>query len=677
MPTTPTDYRALALALLAPPASASAWDWCAAHLHLRGGRWDPRRAGLMRHWYDIATARISGVPLRHDPWAHRTEELYLVLIAQLAKTTYMQSVLAWAIANHPREMAWYGTRGKDVSRFRKRALVPMIESTAQLNALLPTSQEAREIALGSDLLQLGGSILYLLNANLLDDLRSLALPLISVDEFNRLDEDLEQEGDPIDLAKVRQRTLPHDRLLMASTTPSSVNGHGWRRLRSGSHERPLVICPPCQGADVLDDRQVCSSTELPLAEYPTTVLVRDRLARWACHHCGTLHNAAEVRTMVLECIASGGRWCQGTWSQSDDHPGGHWQPVGDFDENGRLVRIIPPETTIRSGWANALYSPDVTLDGFAAGMVSKLIRGKESEKRTWTNTEACRPWIHQFIPASTDDIVAAACRGYAFGSCPSQDCEWLVLTIDQQGNQAGHFWFPWVLRAWALGGESWLVAAGKAEGEANLDDLIDRLWPIGSQSRSPDLVAMDVANPNYRQRGYLWAAEDPRRRICLRGDSRLDSGETWREVPADTKRAHRTSRPAEVHEWRIHPHHWRTILHESMLARHGRPPWHLPSDPPKYYLQSLNAEDQTVENRRVTGGGFEEVVVWVPRITSQTDDSVSVRKDLHWADCEKMQCALADIFGFAKPVDADLPATPPQNVEEPAPSQAGFQDGVW
>lgn len=680
---TPDQCRRLVLEFLAPEASSSAWDWACAHLVLGAQRYEPERAGLMRHWLDLAGARISGRPLPRDPMAHLCEQLYLIASAQLAKTTLGLAIVAWVLAEHPREIAWYGTRGKDLARLRRRALLPIIERSAPLARLLPLSQEARDRALGADLLQVGGSLLYLLIGNLIGDLRSLPLPLILLDEFDQLADDIDGQGDPIDLALVRQRTMPHDRLLYGATTPSGVARHGWRRLCSGSHERPLVVCPDCGGCDYLNDLQIQSAGDLPLASYPAAVILRERLARWACRHCGTLHKAAAVRAMVRDCERAS-RWVAGTWSQTDDHPAGVWVPASVIDSRGRLVEIVPPETTIRSGWANALYSRDVTLDGFAAAMVAKLHHGTDAEKRAWTNTEAARPWLASFRPATTDEIADAACRDYPLGSCPADGIEWLVLTWDQQGNQAGRFWFAGVLRAWRLGGESWLVWAGKAQSEHERDEIEDRLWPIGTRQRAADLVAMDVANPNYRQRGYLWAAENPRRRICLRGDVRLHPGETWRAVePSDPRKQAKTSRPAEVHEWRIHPHHWRSELHDRMLASAGHPPWHLPGDPPADYLRSLNAEERSLETRRVTGGGYEEVLVWVPRVTTATDESVSVRKDLHWADGEKMQLALADIFGYGRPLDdpaAAGQAARPEPDDEPAPAVTdddAYFGGVW
>lgn len=659
---TESDYHRLALEWLAPGASVSLWDWCADHLVLRNGRFDPDRAGIMAHWYRIAGARLSGERLPGDPMAHLTEQIYLIAIAQLAKTTLLLAIAAYMMANHPRECALYLSQLKAHKKLYKRGLRPMIERTRPLADMLPDSQEAREAALGQEIIDLAGALLYQLSGNNIEDVRSLPLPLILADEFDRLMDDLDGEGDPVDLMLVRQRTMPHERLFVGSTTPSRTARHGWRRLCGGSHERPLVVCPVCGGLDFLNDQHIVARKgALPLREYPDLVIRREGLARWACQWCSAEHDSRAVRAMVLDCIKHS-RWIAGTWSQNDEHPHGIWLPApGTLDDAGRLKAIIPPDTVIRSGWANALYSRDETLDSFAATKTKNYYHGTSSQKRTWTNTEACRPWIHVFTPRKPKDLATTAGLNYALGSCPVQGIDMLIMVMDQQGNDEGRFWFPYVLRAWKRGVGSWLVDTGSAKNETEAEELEERLWPIGNQHLTADVIVRDVANPNYRRFGYRWAAGEPSRRLCLRGDVRMQPGETWREVPPpDPSKASRTSRPAEVHEWRIHPHAWRDELEERLSGRRGG--WHIPTTAPDFYLKSLNAEDRIIENRRQVGGGFEDVAIWVPRVTQSTDESVTVRKDIHWADCEKMQLAMAEILNLntapdPSPIDTPAGAT--------------------
>ena len=171
----------------------------------------------------------------------------------------------------------------------------------------------------------------------------------------------------------------------------------------------------------------------------------------------------------------------------------------------------------------------------------------------------------------------------------------------------------------------------------------------GSKRRAPDLVVIDCANPNFRQHAYDWAGERIDRRLCLRGDSRLSPSETWREVPLpDPRKRQKTSRPAGVREWRIHPHYWRERLDGCLkMGLHGEMPWTLPdrASLPGEYLKSMTAEERILTSVRVPGG-FETQHVWAKRVSPNADGSTSTRKDEHWADCEKMQLAVADILGL-------------------------------
>lgn len=642
-----SPLRRLALQSLAPIRSASAWDWSMSELRREDNtHFDERRALLFRHWYDIFTARITGIPKVGDPWAHRCEQLYLVTIAQLAKTQTAVNCLLWALANHPRNAGLYFAREKDYRRTRRRMLVPMIERSPALASLLPSSEDARSLALGTDCLTLGHVGLYLLNGKLIDDWRSLPLPLIVADEMEQYPVDCEEQGDPIELGLIRQTTFPHDSLFFGVTSPASIRGHGWRRLLKGSHERPLVACPDCSGLHWLDWRLIVPIDPIrKLAEISPDEIRNTLCVRWTCPWCGCLHDDNAVRAMVLNCCEHS-RWIPGTWTQSDDDPDGKWTALpGTLDSAGRLIHYVPPETAIRSGWAPGLYSVHQTLSRFAADLVDKRLNGTEETAKTWTNARACEPWTRIFVENTTDDIAAASASTYALGTCPVE-AERVVVVFDQQGNTASLYNWPWIARALCADGSSYLVGVGRADSPEERDEVEDRLWPIGRRRISADLVAMDSANPNARQDVYLWASERPDLRVCLRGDDRMRVGETWREVPPPRPGERKTSRPADVREWLIHPHFWRSQLHACVLHEAPAPAWFMPSDTPARYQRSLTSEVRAVELRRVTGGGYEEVIVWKPREIRRGDGRVSVRKDQHWADCEKMFLALCEIRGW-------------------------------
>lgn len=654
------DYARLAAQCVAPPEAADLWSWCKLHLRTyHGTKWDPERAELMRFWYKVAGARLTGRPDPAIPGAHLAEQIWLSLCSQIAKSTWLYAILLYCLRNAPRRIGFYQGRLKDLKLVRKTRVERMLLQIPQLEKLLPRGSEARERALGENTWTVGTALAFWLCGAVGDDCRLHDLPLMLLDEFDTYPDDVEGvegtdkgQGDPIELLIPRQRTFGRTRLMAGASSPGMVHGHAWRRVAQGaSHHRPLILCPSCAGAGWLDWRRLAIVGDRKLAEVHPEEIVRAKIARWVCQHCGEMHAADAVRGMVKDC-ARNDRWCPGAWAIDADHPTGHWSPLADLEEKtGRLIAIRPWEGRVWSGQAGSLYSVDESVDTVAA-RVAIAEQGKVTQRKTIHNTEHAEPWIH--IATSDDQDTAAILnaaqdpQAYLRGSLPPNcPARWLVLGWDQQGNRRDEWWFPWVLRAVAPGGDSWKVASGKARSEAERDTISQQLWNIDGQTRRVDFELMDIANGHFTFDGYLWASQATNRRICFRGDSRLADGIPWQEV-IDEPRRRKTPRPAGVREFKIAPHHWRTRLWDRMRRRPGEPRWILPSNPDPVYLRSLTSEEQIVERLRVAGIGWQDVIVWRPRLVQSTNDESSFRKDNHWFVIEVAITAAINFLGFER-----------------------------
>lgn len=680
---TTDDYAALALSCLRPPPAQDLWTWCEQNLMMPSAnglvRWDPRRAGLMRHWFRIVNARLSLRPTARDPHAHRVEQVYLVIAAQLAKTAFTHAVLLSCMVNHPRTASLYMARKDDVANARDRKLRRQVEGTAALAALLPRGTEARERALASRSWAIGSSLTNFRVGSVADDLRADAVELMAMDEFDTYPADVEGYGDPIDQGIARQRTFPKSRLLIAPSTPGAVDGHAWKRLCSGSHERLLVDCPECGGAQDLDPARVCLPEGRKLVEVNAAEITAARLGRFACCHCGLLWNSAQLHHAVRTVINADRVWCPGKWVQDDKHPEGRWLAHAEFDEHGRLKSIPPTESTIRSGQASALYSLDATLDSFTASMAAAL-QGNQSQQKTFTNNERAEPWIQSFTEADAEDISLRTQdpEPYEIGLLARRGNYKLFLMFDQQGNTREHYSFPWVLRAIEPGVGSWLVDEGWAMSDAEADALELKTWNVGGQNRRVDKVGRDSGNGNYLFDAYRWAAAKTNLRMLLRGDPRLADGVPHVEVVDDPAKRRKTPKPTGVKEYRIHPHIWRNELWDSIrgitspTAITSGMRWYLPNNASDRYKASLTSEEQTTVRRRMVNaiGGYREVTIWQPRVTKATSSRVTYRTDNHWWDAEaSIQAAISILKWNVKPV-----VVPPAG-SAPRPQQSGFMDG--
>jgi hypothetical protein len=661
----PADWSALAGGLLAPPPAPDFWSWCRHRLRTyHGGKWDPRRARVARRFYRLVQARLSLRPCPEDPDAHRCEQLHLCFAGQIAKSMFLYSCLLYATRFFPRRIGLSIGRLKDLASVRKHRVLRMVERMPELDNLLPEGEEARERALGPDTWTIGAALVFWLCGSVADDLRMHDLPLILADESDTYPTDCDGYGDPLDLLLTRQRTYGRQRLFITASTPGVPTGHAWKRCagEAASNERPLIQCPCCGGSSWLDPRQIClENGEDLISASPREILAR-QLARWECPWCADLLNADALTRCCIDALDAD-RWSPGRWACDADHPLGHWTTASELDGKGRLVHLAPCTGTIRSAHLSALWSLDVSLDRFAADWCSAL-RGTVENRKANLNSDHAEPWISTRTDATTDDLKAVAqpVATYAHGELPlatlgaaAAGKTVLLLCGDQQGNTSTLYNFPWVLRLHAAGGESWLVASGHAQSLAEWEALELRTWTIGGVPRHADLVSSDSGNGNSKWDMYVWASKAPQKRILIFGNPRLKDGIPWQEVTDSPGNRRRTPKPAQVREWGMAPHFWRTRLWQRIQGDPDLPRWWLPADPPPEYLKSMTSEEQILERRRVAGLGWVDQLIWRPRLLADVGDMQTFRTDTHWWDCEAHHCALSSILQLDQPIKPAAP----------------------
>jgi hypothetical protein len=630
---TPEDYQRLALAALAPPRSGDLWAWCQTHLRMRdGSRWQPRRARLLRRWHRVAQARLTLTPIPEDPWAHKCEQLYGVGGAQIAKSTWLHAVLLAALALYPRLMAFYMNRIQDLQETVKTKLRPQLELTRPLADLLPGSDEGRKSALAAGLWTVGVSSLLFKCGAVADDWRSVSPELMTLDEFDRYPADVEGMGDPIDSGIVRQITLPRTRLLLGSTSPTTLSGHGWRRLCAGSHERLLLVCPHCGCAwDLVDSRVALSDGDL--ATIPPAEIEKRQLARYTCVKNGCLLTGDEMNAALIDAILRD-TWCPGIWAIDKANPGGAWTAHPDaLDSAGRIRRLPPAETEIRSWWASALYAEHLTLNGYAK-LLARAQQGRLENRQAHTNNHAAEPHIIRVEanPLDVQQIHAAAspANAYLWGTCPVPVL-WLVGFQDQQGQTAEASWYPWVVVGFDEHGTGFVLEAGKAMNDAEIDVVEQRQFQVAGQPHPVDLWVRDSGNGNLKWKHYMWAAAQPSRRVLAYGQPRLPPGIPWREEVDGAAMRKRQPKPSTVREWAVAPHHWRTETWDRLTGKTPARRIFLPSDAKPFFLESLTSEERIEATIRVKGG-FANVMIWKPRVINTTAEKSTMREDTHWWD---------------------------------------------
>ncbi len=612
---------------------------------------DQSRAGVFHRILRVVSNRRLGNTQSDDYFC---EQCWCICSAQLGKTVNLIfSTAGWHVRHWPHVPIGVVWPTIDVRKQQLKGRVePLFQASPVLLDLMPeVGSEAYLHAITERMWKLNnGAKLRALVGNIANDCRSNPMAVIAADEFDALRANVGSQGDPLQLLIDRQRTFRADRLILGTTTPSTVKGHGWRRLCSGTHERLLVICE-CGGVDWLnpDQLRVTDATLEPKA------VRRQDAAHWHCRWCGLGHDTDQVRQMVTDAVAAD-RWCPGKWEITDDKPKGVWLPAIDQDENGTFAgqEIPQPDDTIRSFHLNLLYSPLGTLGEFLAAEMIALA-GRDEDRQAHWNTARAEPWIPTQQDAATDEERQAVTTADGLGVIPDWSNH-LMLIFDQQGIQEAQCWFPWVLRAFGEGGRSQMVDTGKVEksvdaagaGWGGVEALCAKSWQKqNGDKQTAEICAMDGANGNMATTVRQWAAKDYRRRMVFWGAPKLKPDELWRRF--EPSKRSKIPMPVGVRAIEINSTFWREQLDARRRQQPGFPEWRISEGAPAFYLRSVwESEERVVVQRQVTGQGVREITVWKPTQTTDSLGRISFRRDNHWWDIEAGAICLASYLGWDK-----------------------------
>jgi phage terminase large subunit GpA-like protein len=612
------------------------------------------RTPYWSHWLRLFAGRVAEA-------APVVDQITLVTGAQVGKTLgLLAPAFAWTVAVWPQDVAIYLPSHDALKDFVKHKLTSVFRLSPRMAPLLPGDLDEDGRKVGAKAWPLPRCTGYFLHGAVALDLRRRDLPVILSDEFDALPLDVDGEGSPVELMRARQTTFPHTRMLLQITTPTTVDGLGWQQLCAGTHERLLVACLGCGAHDYLDDRHlVAVSDDLHLDQLQT-----DDAAHWRCPRCGRDHTSDERDRLVAAACAAplwtaAGGWVPGHWAPDQDGGPGTWTPDATVDAAGRITAVTAPaHRRHRSGWMNSLYSSSVTLGQYLAEMLAAE-RGDEGTRKAFCNNRRALPY-HPKVQAVTADTLPAVVRiadGYQLGQLPWQ-ADRVVIGCDQQGDYAEKSWFPYIVRAWR-GADSWLLDTGREDGFGGLTRLMARQWPVGGVPRSADAIALDSANGPMQRTLRQWCAQDPAHRFSLIGSGSMSPGQPYAFFDADTPQR-RLSLQGLPRGYVINSTWWADQVWSLMQTEpdgqeRQRPRWELPPDAPRFYLDSLQANERIVEP--VTVRGRREVRTrWQPKAITLPTGEVRILHQDHWWDAEKLALALVSILGWNAP-PAPTPAT--------------------
>ena len=164
--------------------------------------------------------------------------------SQIGATEAGFNVLGFYIDRAPCTIMYVMPTEGTVKRNSKMRFDPMVNASPSLKAkIAPARTRDKE----NSVLQKsfpGGTVIFC-GANSPAPLRSIPVKVIILDEVDAMPLSVENEGDPIELAKARTRTFPNRKIAIISTPTKSGTSIIEREYLNTAQRRYFVPCPEC------------------------------------------------------------------------------------------------------------------------------------------------------------------------------------------------------------------------------------------------------------------------------------------------------------------------------------------------------------------------------------------------------------------------------------------------
>lgn len=417
--------------------------------------------------------------------------------------------------------------------------------------------------------------------------------LIILDERDRMDNDVEGEGDPVELADARTSTYPDGQLIITSTPTIKGASPIWKLLEEGTFFEWRVPCPKCK---------VHFAPKLALLKWKEV----NGIARDVHLECQSCQHKIEDRHRV----------------EMNQH--GRYFAPGQRIENGEMVGEVP-EKTVASFWVSGLCSPWKSYEDRAQKFVD-AVRSKEPGRvQVCVNTDFGECWEVRGEAPEIEQILELR-RSYLMGQIP-KDCQVITCGVDVQQDCVYY-----AIRAWGYRGESWTIDYGVVYGNTeevqvweDLQSILDFVYETDDGEIGIRLVCIDAGYRSHMV--YMFSRRQVGRYIACKGHDSQTSPVRASKIEFNYKGQ---SVKGGVVLFHLDEFHFKVLLHsKARLSGDGPGTWHLPCDVQEEYCKQIVAEELVTKS---TGGQ-----VW-----SQ------VHKDNHWLDCEKLNEMAGDVLNVTK-----------------------------
>jgi phage terminase large subunit GpA-like protein len=374
-------------------------------------------------WRTSRTPYLKEIMDAFSP-SSRCEFVTIMKGAQLGFTEALTNMIGYIIHRAPAPAMMVQPTQNLAKRYSKQRLATMIADMPVLKGLV-ADPRARDSGNTTTAKAFDGGVLFIAGANSAADLRSVPVRYLLLDEVDAYPYDVDNEGDPIELAINRTKTFARRKVLIGSTPTVKDVSRVEREYLKADQRKYHVPCPHCDVMDELTFPNIKWDKDDNNQHLPES-------AYYACPHCAGVINESSKAEMLAN-----GQWV----AQA---------PENNFRDKRRSYHI------------SSLYSPWETW----ASMVQKFIDAQADPHllKTFINTALGECWDEEANRIDMHDLQKTA-EEYSLRVLPMGA---LLVTcgVDVQDNR-----LECVLYAWGRGEESWVIDYQVFFGDPASDDL--------------------------------------------------------------------------------------------------------------------------------------------------------------------------------------------------------------
>ena len=186
------------------------------------------------------TKEIMDICSPQDP----TKEIVMMKAAQVAWTEIMLNIMGYTIHYDPQPLLYIQKTIQAVERFSAQRFSKSLEATPEILERLP-KQKSRDDSNTKTLKNFPGGLIILGGANSAASLRSMPISRLLLDELDSFEHDIQEEGDPIDLAIRRTSNFPRRKIFYGSTPLVKETSRIERLFNEGDQRYYRIPCPFC------------------------------------------------------------------------------------------------------------------------------------------------------------------------------------------------------------------------------------------------------------------------------------------------------------------------------------------------------------------------------------------------------------------------------------------------